>query len=97
MFELMTNDFWFVFINSAHRATLGLAPISADVDENGEEVEEAIDEDQQAYDNYQRQKEEREQAAKKKEILDRIEKYVHLWSPLTNTNLHTDILSHIPV
>ncbi|KAI8340243.1 SART-1 protein [Chlamydoabsidia padenii] len=58
---------------NAHRATLGLPPISADVDENGEEVEE-IDEDQQAYDNYQRQKEEQAQAAKKKEILDRIEK-----------------------
>ncbi|SAM03536.1 hypothetical protein [Absidia glauca] len=58
---------------NAQRATLGLAPISADVDENGEEVEE-IDEDQQAYDNYQRQKEEQAQAAKKKEILDRIEK-----------------------
>jgi U4/U6.U5 tri-snRNP-associated protein 1 len=63
----------FPLYNSAQRATLGLAPISADVDENGEEVEE-IDEDQQAYDNYQRQKEEQAQAAKKKEILDRIEK-----------------------
>ncbi|ORZ13633.1 SART-1 protein [Absidia repens] len=59
---------------NAHRATLGLPPIAAEAESGDEEVEEPIDEEQQAYDNYQRQKEEQAKAAKKKEILDNIEK-----------------------
>ncbi|KAI8098742.1 SART-1 protein [Halteromyces radiatus] len=61
---------------NAHRAKLGLPAISAEVEENseGEQIEEPIDKDQEAYDNYQRVKEEKEKATKRQEILDRIEK-----------------------
>ncbi|CAO3597666.1 unnamed protein product [Absidia cylindrospora] len=63
--------------SNAHWATLGLAPIAGEAESGDEEVEEPIDEEQQAYDNYQRQKEEQAKAAKKKEVLDNIEKKQH--------------------
>jgi hypothetical protein len=55
--------------SSRLRIQAGLAPL-------GEETEDVIDEDQVAYDNFQKLKEEREKDMKAKEVLDRIEKYV---------------------
>lgn len=51
------------------RIQAGLAPL-------GEETEGVIDEDQVAYDNFQKLKEEKEKEKKAKDVMERIEKYV---------------------
>lgn len=59
------------FFISRLRIQAGLAPL-------GEETEEVIDEDQVAYDNYQKLKEDRQREKNAKEVMERIEKLVYI-------------------
>ena len=86
MFSLQHSPYWTYtyFLFSRLRIQAGLAPL-------GEETEEVIDEDQVAYDNYQKLKEDRQREKNAKEVMERIEKlvYIHLafftWS-MTNSS-----------